>query len=268
MKSPRNEESWKPVLDEETGIVWVDGEATGDGIRLLVDRHVVMWTSATSSRGHRVFHFGEQREIRGDTLLLFEPGDLFDGREIGRLGRFRLVFVPELCTSAWFDTWPWRTRQGRVAELQDAAAVAAMHRLAAPGEPGWSNLVRRALDAVVDAVQRAPASSRGPVSVAVRRAHALVLRRWTDPPSLDELAGEVGVSKYHLLRRFRLAYGATPAAYGRLLRAAAARSTLAAGGSVADAVGDGRFADQAHLTRVFRDVYLQTPRRYADSPTK
>ncbi|MEM6926709.1 MAG: AraC family transcriptional regulator [Myxococcota bacterium] len=269
MASSGGNGTWTPVLDDETGIVWVDAETAGGGVRLLLDRHAVMWTVSTPPSGQQVFHFGALREVRPDALMLFEPGDLFDGRHLGRQGRFRLVFVPDGCVAEWFGEAPWRPPQGRVAELTSPRAVEAMRTLVPPGTTGdWSGLARVVLDRVVEEARKAPASRHGAVSVAVRRARAIVGARWAEPPTLDELADEVGVSKYHLLRSFRSAYGATPAAYGRLLKVAVARAILAEGGSVTDAVDEGRFADQAHLTRVFRDVYLSTPRRYADSPTK
>lgn len=44
----------------------------------------------------------------------------------------------------------------------------------------------------------------------VRRARDLIDRQYARPISLDELAAEAGLSKYHFLRCFAAAYGQTP----------------------------------------------------------
>ena len=68
---------------------------------------------------------------------------------------------------------------------------------------------------------------------------------------LDELARHAGLSKFHLLRQFKLRTGLTPGQYRTQLRVERAKRLLAAGeppGGVAVACG---FTDQSHLTRHF-----------------
>ncbi|MFF4396020.1 helix-turn-helix domain-containing protein [Streptomyces sp. NPDC001480] len=85
------------------------------------------------------------------------------------------------------------------------------------------------------------------------------------PPSLADLAAELDLSRYQLLRAFRTAMGIPPYAWLAQHRVARARRLLETGlrpAEVASLVG---FADQAHLTRWFRRVLGVTPAAYRTS---
>ena len=49
--------------------------------------------------------------------------------------------------------------------------------------------------------------------IALRRVHDHIDRHYADPLTLGELASLVGMSKFHLVRAFRAAYGETPMRY-------------------------------------------------------
>jgi len=86
--------------------------------------------------------------------------------------------------------------------------------------------------------------------------------------ALADLAGEVGVSRFHLIRIFRNEAGTTPHAYLVGRRIEAAKRRLRRGEApiaVASATG---FADQAHLTRVFKARVGVTPGAYRDGVSK
>lgn len=85
------------------------------------------------------------------------------------------------------------------------------------------------------------------------------------PPSLADLATDLGMSRYQLLRAFRTAMGIPPYAWLAQHRVNRARCLLESGlrpSEVAALVG---FADQAHLTRWFRRVLGVTPAAYRNS---
>jgi AraC family transcriptional regulator len=86
------------------------------------------------------------------------------------------------------------------------------------------------------------------------------------PPSVTELAALAGVHASHVLRTFRQYHGCTVAAYVRRQRLERARAEIATTtlplSMIALQVG---FADQSHLTRVFRQAFGETPGQYARS---
>lgn len=95
------------------------------------------------------------------------------------------------------------------------------------------------------------------------RAKALLGDRLGEKLRLDELAAAAGLSKYHLLRRFRAATGMTPGAYRRHLRIEAAKQALRRGESPSQVALAFGFVDQSHFTRIFRSETGVTPARFA-----
>lgn len=85
------------------------------------------------------------------------------------------------------------------------------------------------------------------------------------PPSLADLATDLGLSRYQLLRAFRTTMGMPPYAWLAQHRVSRARTLLEAGGRPAEVAGQVGFADQAHMTRWFRKVLGVTPAAYRNS---
>ncbi|WP_060887446.1 helix-turn-helix domain-containing protein [Streptomyces caniscabiei] len=85
------------------------------------------------------------------------------------------------------------------------------------------------------------------------------------PPSLADLATDLGLSRYQLLRAFRTTMGMPPYAWLAQYRVSRARSLLEAGARPAEAAVQVGFADQAHMTRWFRKVLGVTPAAYRNS---
>ncbi|MFE5815113.1 AraC family transcriptional regulator [Streptomyces sp. NPDC056479] len=87
----------------------------------------------------------------------------------------------------------------------------------------------------------------------------------TAPPALADLAAELGLSRYQLLRAFRTTMGIPPYAWLAQHRVNRARALLESGLRPAEVAGIVGFADQAHLTRWFRRVLGVTPAAYRNS---
>lgn len=85
------------------------------------------------------------------------------------------------------------------------------------------------------------------------------------PPSLADLAAELGLSRYQLLRAFRTTMGIPPYAWLAQHRVTRARALLESGLRAAEVAPLVGFADQAHLTRWFRRVLGVTPAAYRNS---
>ncbi len=82
------------------------------------------------------------------------------------------------------------------------------------------------------------------------------------PPSLGALAGEVGLSRFHLQRRFKAVTGLTPSAYASARRAERLRGTLRSSGSVTDAVYDAGYGSPAAAYRDADRWLGMTPTAY------
>jgi AraC-like DNA-binding protein len=151
----------------------------------------------------------------------------------------------------------------RSARLLRAAHIAAEH-----GDPlASSSLLRAALAGLLRAHARpgdrgGPAPGPGGAPAAVRAVRDLLAGRLADPPSLDDLARDQGMSPFALLRAFRAETGLPPHAYVNHLRVRLARTLLDDGVAPAEVAARAGFADQAHLTRHFKRVMGVPPRAY------
>jgi len=77
--------------------------------------------------------------------------------------------------------------------------------------------------------------------------------------SLDSLAKEAGMSKYHYLRTFKKHTGLTPHQYTLSVRVQKATERIISGESILQAGIESGFSDQSHFTRHFKRIYGYTP---------
>jgi AraC-like DNA-binding protein len=97
---------------------------------------------------------------------------------------------------------------------------------------------------------------------AVERARQFLDAEWRRPVRSEELEAVSGLTRYHLARQFRLAFGTSPHRYQLMRRLDRARGALHGGRALADVALETGFADQAHFTRAFRSAFGLTPGRY------
>jgi AraC-like DNA-binding protein len=78
------------------------------------------------------------------------------------------------------------------------------------------------------------------------------------PPSLAQMAEGAGMSRFQVLRRFTRQFGLPPHRWLMSRRAERARALILLGTPLGAAAADAGFADQSHMTRVFRRLYGYT----------
>ena len=123
---------------------------------------------------------------------------------------------------------------------------------------GFINWFRRHIDAF-----EPHQVSRISLDPDLERAKNLILRAAFNSTLIDTIAEETGISTFSLIRRFRKSYGLSPHAWRMQLRTNEAARLLRSGLHLADVAADCGFADQAHMTRVFKKVYGVTPGQYS-----
>jgi transcriptional regulator GlxA family with amidase domain len=85
-------------------------------------------------------------------------------------------------------------------------------------------------------------------------------RQLGECPSLRDLAGEIGISVYHLCRMFRRATGSTLHRYRQKLRVRwSLESVTESSRSLVDIALDAGFSSHSHYTSSFRQEFAQTP---------
>jgi AraC-like DNA-binding protein len=99
----------------------------------------------------------------------------------------------------------------------------------------------------------------------VRRALELLHASFASNLSLEELARESRLSKFHLARCFRAAIGMAPHQYQKLLRLEAGRRLLEVGESVRMAAEAAGFVDASHFTRAFRAWVGVSPSKWGSA---
>jgi AraC-like DNA-binding protein/mannose-6-phosphate isomerase-like protein (cupin superfamily) len=107
--------------------------------------------------------------------------------------------------------------------------------------------------------------SRPPADL-VERVRNAVRTNPQQPHSIESLAAENHMSKFHFARKFREEAGATPMQFVRKLRLGLAKRLLLATNLTTEAIAESTgFADASHLGRSFRKAYGQGPREFREA---
>ena len=153
-------------------------------------------------------------------------------------------FVPDLCASevTWLGLRLYRSFAGETLDAVELSelCIDMLHRVSGSklredqANPQWLN-----------------------------RAFELLHSSFRQPLTLEQIAAQVGVHPIHLSRVFRKRYGCTMAEFMNRLRVQFACRALADGwANLAEVASDAGFADQSHLSRVFKACTGQTPGRF------
>ncbi len=229
------------------------------------------WTIAVMERGAAAFTVDARSERAGDgECFVLEPEAVHTGVPAVPEGwAYKVLYLDPALLSSWQEDERATPRAARWVVFSDArlrAALGGAHRALAEEPAGLARdeAVLGAVAALGPHLRPGPPVRRDRVEhAAVRRALAHLRDRWDRPVPLEELAAVARLSRFELVRRFRDQVGLPPHAYQVHLRVGRARELLAAGEPPAGVAATCGFADQAHLTRIFRQTVGVTPGRYA-----
>jgi AraC-like DNA-binding protein len=93
----------------------------------------------------------------------------------------------------------------------------------------------------------------------VKKAKRFLEDRYDENVSLKDLAREVNISPYHLLRVFESELGIPPYAYLTQIRIQESKRLLSNGVSIADVAQQTGFCDQSQFTKRFKQIVGTTP---------
>jgi AraC-like DNA-binding protein len=225
------------------------------------------WSIGAIARGRCDFtvHGEPQAAGEGD-LVVIAPGQVHTGGTSAAPLAYRMAYIDP----AWFQNHE-RALYAEGASLAGPviadAALCSLWLEALTPDPIPSAARRERISAALFGLLTAHARARGPVpadaAAAMPDVCALLRERMAaDPacaPDLEALAQAQDRHRTTLVKQFARRYGLPPQAWLRNWRVARARVLLRGGLPLADAAQAVGFADQAHLTRVFKQVYGSTP---------
>ena len=82
---------------------------------------------------------------------------------------------------------------------------------------------------------------------------------------IEEMAEDTQVSPYHMIRKFKKAFGLTPHQFQIQCRVRKAQKLLETTKSIPEVAYEAGFCDQSHLDRCFQKIVGMTPRQYQDA---
>lgn len=101
-----------------------------------------------------------------------------------------------------------------------------------------------------------------PDATRLRSAQAMIQARCAEALTLNEMAAQACMSRYHFVRTFKRTVGMTPHAWQLDQRIQRARGLLDQGMGLSDAALHLGFADQSHFQRAFKQRVAATPGDY------
>lgn len=242
------------------------------------------WSIGAIAQGRCAFTVhGQAFEAGEGDLVVIAPGQVHTGGTSAGLLAYRMAYIEP----AWFQEHALALRDGGPAlpgpVIHDAALCEQWLAALAPDETEDAQRRGRLSAALFGllaahgrAVGEAGAEDGGRVAGTAGGSSAtatagpgmpdvcalLFERMRADPacaPDLEALARAEGKHRSTLVKQFARRYGLPPQAWLRNWRVARARALLREGLPLADAAAVVGFADQAHLTRVFKQVYGSPP---------
>ncbi|HEY3255493.1 MAG TPA: AraC family transcriptional regulator [Polyangiaceae bacterium] len=267
------------------GILSLDVETDRPGERLTVHRvgrlpGVEFWTVRDSMRHWAMHHDtftaslvasrpsmnatwsyrGRKHDISTGEMQLMEPGEVHTTTHVSEPASFFVIWWhPDVLMQASESLGLSGAVHLKVSQTDHPGLQASFRGLLAgvqhAQDPAF--VEEQFLDSTLQLLElcgeRKPPSRPPGSHPAMTRVRARLHDEFAESLSLERLAKEVGLSKFHVARCFKEATGVAPHQYQKLLRLQSARRHIERGACVREAAAAAGFADEAHLSRSFRD---------------
>jgi AraC-like DNA-binding protein len=235
--------------------------------RVYHERYVVctVWTGLADWTYRRRSHTSGAR-----SNMMLEPGEVhFNTRMYTPTTGRVLSIAPALVSSAAQELGVPGAPHLREAMNCDGALFTATENLCQAVRDGATALEQQSrlaacLRSLLNFGERpGRAPDTRPAAGAIERARCYLHENFEHELTLETLAAETGLSRFHLTRAFARQIGVPPHQYLILLRLQRATALLRDGMPVVDVAANLGFADQSHFTRCFRRYWRVTPTQYA-----
>lgn len=228
------------------------------------------WTIGWVTDGTNEFRRERQNfKATAGTVCVVNPAEVHTGG--GRLlGYWGLMPSPALLRLAFPDAELSSLFTTR-AVIHEPAALMAVRRMFEIFMHGGDRMQRQeaAVDALHAVLGRGPlpaAGSGAAKSPLVTSAIDYLMENLHRQVSLEELGKAIGASSFQVCRAFSARVGISPGAFVRSRRVARAQSLIHSGRDLSSVAAACGFADQAHMTRLFRAVIGCTPAQWRGTP--
>ncbi|MDA4845128.1 AraC family transcriptional regulator [Hoeflea poritis] len=207
-------------------------------------------------------------------LLVFNPGEPHSGwMGASKRWRYRSFYLTDrammaICKGLGSERLPFFTRNA-LSDPDLSRRFLDLHRSMDEGtEPSKTRQLiytsfARLFDRHSDA--ELPSKRAGKEPLIVRRTVEMLNEHYSQPVSLDDIADDLDVTPFHLIRVFTKQMGISPYAYLTQIRLKTACRHLKRGVSFAEAALAVGFYDQSALNKHFKKTYGITPSQFRNS---
>jgi AraC-like DNA-binding protein len=218
--------------------------------------------------GHRSWSDIGWVEARRGDIIMVNPGEMHDGSCLDQKPRSwkMLYFEPEIASQIPVEDQltTLGTLRPTVCDRNQARRFERLFTALTEPQPDSLHIDEELVMTLGYAFRNHSRSRpvRVPALPGVQQIVKRIDREPQNPLSLQAMADMARVSRFHFLRAFFRATGATPHAYILQRRVCLARRLIAAGEELTQASARAGFADQSHMTRAFVRQLGVTPAHY------
>lgn len=243
-------------------------EARFGGQAYAPHRHDTYAIGVTLTGVQTFSYRGEVRNSLAGQTIVLHPDELHDGRAGAEGGfQYRMLYIdPDAIRDAMPDaarSLPFIKECISQDPALRAVAIAALQDIdCEKTELEWASDIADIALALARLDPAAAPRRIGPADIeAVRRAKQAMMDSLDQGRDLamGDLESITGQSRFALARHFRAVSGISPHRWLVMRRLDRARAALQSGATLSAAAADAGFADQAHMTRHFKNAYGMTP---------
>lgn len=209
---------------------------------------------------------GSRRHGLPGQIHVLHPDEVHDGAAGTEEGfAYRIAYVDPALVQDALGGRPLPFVADPVVEAPpQAGRLSALWRVEEPLDEGQrTDLVAVLADTLAALAGTGPIPPTRLRIAALSRVRDLIAADPAQPFSADHLAREAGLDRWTLSRQFRAAFGTSPSDFRTMRRLDRARALIGQGTPLAEAALAAGFADQSHLSRLFKRAYGLTPARWA-----